>query len=235
MTFKRIALALVMVLLVVVAFAVQAQDTTAPATIQFALDALSEQVGQEVALSNISRYQWSGQLYADTSLGCPQEGQTYNQVVTRGVQYLLTYGGTVYDYRVSSDGSIVILCESTVTDQPEGTAEASAEATAEATASAAATCAEPLDFAVGQSVNVVSFIGNLNVRAEPILTGERVGQIAGGDTVTILGGPECGARGLLWWQVQAGELTGWVAEGRASQYYLEAPEAAPEATAAPDA
>ncbi|MBI5670738.1 MAG: SH3 domain-containing protein [Chloroflexi bacterium] len=230
MTVKRLGLALVMVLIVVLAVAVQAQDTPPPATIQFALDALGEQVGREVTLADITRYQWNGQLYPDSSLGCPQEGQSYTQAVTRGVQYLLTYRGTVYDYRVSNDGGIVILCESTPLEQAESTAEATAEATA---AAAAATCGEPLDFSVGQTVNVVSFIGNLNVREQPALTATRIGQVSGGDSVTIVGGPECGARGLLWWQVQAGDLTGWVAEGRGSLYFLEAPEAEATATAAP--
>lgn len=232
MMFKRLGLALVIVLIAVLAISVQAQET-APATISFALDALGESLGQEISLSNITEYQWTGQLYADTSLGCAQEGQTYTQVPTRGVQFLLTYAGTVYDYRVSSDGSIVIFCESETT--AEGTADPSAEATAEATAAASATCPEPLEFVVGQTVNVVDFIGNLNVREEPTLTAARVGQITGGDSVTILAGPECGARGLLWWQVQLGDITGWVAEGRAGLYFLEAIEAEATATAAPGA
>lgn len=232
MIFKRLGLALVIVMVVVLAFSAQAQDTPPPSSIQFALDALGESVGRDVSLSDITRYQWNGQLYPDTSLGCAQEGQSYTQVLTRGVQYLLTYAGTVYDYRVSNDGSIVILCQSSPVEQTESTAEAvSAEATAEATA--AATCREPLDFSVGQTVNVVAFIGNLNVREQPSLTATRIGQVAGGDTVTILAGPECGPRGLLWWQVQAGDITGWVAEGRGSLYFLEAPEAEATATPAP--
>jgi hypothetical protein len=229
MTFKRLSLVLVLVLVVVLVVSVQAQETQAPASIQFALDALSENLGVDVTLATISEYQWRGQLYPDTSLGCAQVGQTYTQTPTRGVQYLLTYGGTVYDYRVSTDGSIVILCEGDLVVQPESTAEATAEATAAASSSI---CGEPLDFSVGQTVNVVPLIGNVNVRDQASLTGAKVGQVTGGDTLTILGGPECGARGVVWWQVQAGDVQGWIAEGRAGLYFLEAPaEATPEATA----
>jgi len=228
MMFKRLSLVLVMVMAAVLVISAQAQETQAPASIQYALDALSENLGVNVTLATISEYQWRGQLYPDTSLGCAQAGETYTQVPTRGVQYLITYGGTVYDYRVSTDGSIVILCEGASVVRPEGTA----EATAEATAAASAVCDKPLNFSVGQTVNVVARIGNVNVREQPSLTGAKVGQVTGGDTLTILGGPECGARGVVWWQVQAGDVQGWIAEGRSGLYFLEAPaEATPEATA----
>ncbi len=49
--------------------------------------------------------------WGDTSLGCPAEDTAYAQVVTSGYTVMLDYQGTEYDYHVSSDGVIVVLCE----------------------------------------------------------------------------------------------------------------------------
>lgn len=85
----------------------QAQD---PPQLQAALADLSARVGTEVTVNNITSYTYESQQFSDTSLGCPQEGQTYAQVVTPGYQFTITYAGQQYDYRVSDDQSIVILC-----------------------------------------------------------------------------------------------------------------------------
>jgi hypothetical protein len=47
--------------------------------------------------------------WPDTSLGCPQPGMTYAQVVTPGYQIVLEFGGREYTYH-TGDGSFV-LCE----------------------------------------------------------------------------------------------------------------------------
>ncbi|HEX2906821.1 MAG TPA: SH3 domain-containing protein [Phototrophicaceae bacterium] len=233
--FKRIGLMMVVLLMLALAFAAQAQEGQTPLVVDAAIDALGEKVGQPLSLADITNYSWSGQVYPDTSLDCPQTGQTYAQVATRGLQFLLDYGSTTYDYRVSADGKIVILCDSyPVAQAAESTLEAGA--TPEATAApVAAICAEPLPFTVGQAVQVVPNIGGVNVRETPNVTGKRMGRVVGGDTLTILAGPECGPRGLLWWQVQAADFQGWMAQGRGALNFLQVPgaEATPEATAAP--
>lgn len=48
--------------------------------------------------------------FGDASLGCPKEGELYAQIVTPGYQILLQSNDTDYDYRVSKDGSSVVMC-----------------------------------------------------------------------------------------------------------------------------
>ena len=49
--------------------------------------------------------------WGDTSLGCPAEDMVYAQVLTSGYSVMLDHMGTEYEYHVSSDGAIVVLCE----------------------------------------------------------------------------------------------------------------------------
>ncbi|NTU82248.1 MAG: hypothetical protein HGA45_23195 [Chloroflexales bacterium] len=47
--------------------------------------------------------------WPDSSLGCPQPGQSYLQVITPGYRVLLQSGDTVYDYRAAERG-FFFLC-----------------------------------------------------------------------------------------------------------------------------
>lgn len=105
----------------------ESSSSGAPGKIEAALSALSTEVGQTVALSDLSGYQWNEQNFSDSSLGCPQEGMMYAQVITPGYQFLLSYGGVTYDYRVADANDDAVLCG--VSDTP-----INAEATPEATA-----------------------------------------------------------------------------------------------------
>jgi hypothetical protein len=67
-------------------------------------------IGQTVTLNNLQNWQWMEQVFPDASLGCPQPDTSYAQVLTRGYQFNIQYQGQNYDYRVSDDGSSVILC-----------------------------------------------------------------------------------------------------------------------------
>jgi hypothetical protein len=60
----------------------------------------------------------------------------------------------------------------------------------------------------------------LNIRATPGTSEARIGVLRGGLHVSVLEAPRC-AEGFVWWQVDYGEGTGWVAEGSADEYYLE--------------
>lgn len=51
------------------------------------------------------------QEFEDASLGCPQEGESYAQVVTPGYQITLEAQGEEYDYRVAEDSETVLLCD----------------------------------------------------------------------------------------------------------------------------
>jgi hypothetical protein len=48
--------------------------------------------------------------WADASLGCPQAGMVYAQVITPGYKVRLTYHQTVYEYHADQKGSLV-LCQ----------------------------------------------------------------------------------------------------------------------------
>jgi hypothetical protein len=50
--------------------------------------------------------------------------------------------------------------------------------------------------------------------------GTRLGQIPVGGTFTVISGPIC-ADNIAWWQVTYNNVTGWTAEGRWGQYWLE--------------
>jgi hypothetical protein len=89
-------------------FSVSGQDT--PEQIEAALEDLSGVIGQTVTLNNLQNWQWMEQVFPDASLGCPQPDTGYAQVLTRGYQFNIQYQGQNYDYRVSDDGSSVILC-----------------------------------------------------------------------------------------------------------------------------
>lgn len=81
-----------------------------PDEIEFVLANLSQSLREDISLDDLTTYEWQRQEFADTSLGCPQPGQAYTQVMTPGYRFLIEYDGTRYDYRVSEGGNQVILC-----------------------------------------------------------------------------------------------------------------------------
>lgn|GEM_PF-4381199 len=103
---------------------------SAPEKIELALSDLSTQVGQTVALGDLDAYQWNQQMFSDSSLGCPQPDTLYAQVITPGFQFLLSFGGLTYDYRVAEANDDVVLCEVNDTPlSPESTPNAESAAT----------------------------------------------------------------------------------------------------------
>jgi WD40 repeat protein len=148
----------------------------------------------------------------------------YSQVVTPGYQFLFTYGGTIYDYRVSADQTIVILCSTTTEGGP--------------TLTPTAVDPNQIDFAIPcpnpepgviylptrlttqmQARVVPGGIPN-NLRAEPSSQSALVGEIPSEAVFTIIAGPQC-AEGLVWWQVDFDGLIGWTVEGQDGEYWLE--------------
>ncbi len=59
----------------------------------------------------------------------------------------------------------------------------------------------------------------INVRSEPDDTSTRIGRFDVGTVFRVQDGPVC-TSGLTWWQVEAGGLAGWVANGYKNQYWL---------------
>jgi uncharacterized protein YraI len=210
--FKRLK-ALVVLLVIVFSFGATAfAQEEAPVVVERALEALSERVGQPVTLGNLTEFSWVGEIYPDTSLGCPQPEETYAQVMTSGFQFLLTFQGVTYDYRVSADGDIVIFCEADGVADPD----------AAPVADEAVTCpgAAPTRLQINEQASVFPEVPRLNLRADADIAAEVVGRIPGGTVVTVLDGPVCGPD-IAWWQVDFDGAVGWAAESRGNLYFMQ--------------
>jgi hypothetical protein len=84
----------------------------------------------------------------------------------------------------------------------------------------------------GDTARVVENTVPNNVRTNPTLQAELVGQLPGGTTFGVLDGPVCND-GYAWYEVTLNsDITGWTAEGSADTYWL-APAAADADTSAP--
>ncbi|NDJ78458.1 MAG: SH3 domain-containing protein, partial [Chloroflexi bacterium] len=219
-----------------------------PQAVYDALNDLSSRVGTSLSLGQLDGWRWTQSSYPDASLGCPQPGFDYAQVITNGYQITFEYSGVTYDYRAARDGSQVFLCSTSGTPtQPQPTAQPT---TAPATTQAPAgriVCPGALPARLTVSYQAVATDNGIrkNIRSQPTSESARIGQVLPGDTVDVVGGPEC-AQGLTWWQIEYAGLTGWVAEGLADIYWFEptdtrvpgfaaetAPVTQPTATAAP--
>ncbi|MCI0708571.1 MAG: hypothetical protein L0154_00245, partial [Chloroflexi bacterium] len=86
-----------------------AQSDEAQARIDQAMADLSERLGITITRET-HFWQWSERVFDDGSLGCPVPGQTYTQGQVVGYSVQITVGTTVYDYRLSPDGSLMVLC-----------------------------------------------------------------------------------------------------------------------------
>ncbi len=79
-----------------------------------ARQALAEQLSVEterITLVSVERVE-----FGDTSLGCPQPGMMYAQVITPGYRVILMQDGQTYDWRVSGDRAE--LCEPVAREKP---------------------------------------------------------------------------------------------------------------------
>jgi hypothetical protein len=59
-----------------------------------------------------------------------------------------------------------------------------------------------------------------NIRLEPAIGSNRLGQIEPGTTFDVLEGPVCNG-GYVWYRVKAANFEGWTAEGGNNAYWLE--------------
>jgi len=216
---KRLAI-ICTLLALLPALAAQAQ-VGQPPQLDLALADLSQRLGRAVTLNDLRDWSWQQVSFPDTSLGCPQEGMMYAQVVTPGYRFTLAFQGVIYDYRVSNDGSIVILCG----EQP---AAAITPTPISADGARLAVCPnpepgvsyQPTRLTVGIQARVAPAVGAVNLRQDADRDAALVGDIPAGALFDITAGPLC-ADGLLWWQVSYEGLAGWSAEGEGAAYFLE--------------
>lgn len=64
----------------------------------------------EIPITEISVLSVEAVDWPDTSLGCPQPGMAYAQVITPGFLIVLEASGQTYDYHTDEDSSVV-LCQ----------------------------------------------------------------------------------------------------------------------------
>jgi hypothetical protein len=70
---------------------------------------LSTRTGTDASAATVT--QAEAVTWPDGSLGCPEPGMMYTQVVTPGYQVVLEFEGTTYDYRVAGEGQVIRLCQ----------------------------------------------------------------------------------------------------------------------------
>jgi len=91
-------------------FTAGAQEDTPPPQIDTALNELSERVGEDIQVDDLTEYTWQAQTFSDASLGCESSEGFFAQVIIEGYQFTLVYEGMQYDYRVSEDDELALLC-----------------------------------------------------------------------------------------------------------------------------
>ena len=89
------------------------QMPTSPLPVDAGIQSLIEKAKADlvnrlvVSANEIRLVEATSVTWPDSSLGCPQEGMVYTQVLTPGYLILLEYGGTTFEYHASSRDSIV--------------------------------------------------------------------------------------------------------------------------------
>lgn len=192
----------------------------APDQINAALNDLSTRVNRAVTLAQIDEWNYQQTVYASPALGCPQQGVAYTDVQTSGFQFIITYADNVYDYRVSEDQSIVVLC---------GTAPAPVSVPP---------CPPPDDTAflaprLSKGIRARVIAGGLPnlLREQPGSSSQLLGQIPPDDPFIVLDGPRCTTLDkIVWWQINYNNLIGWTGEGQDGTYWLEPADLALTAT-----
>ncbi|MBI1281963.1 MAG: SH3 domain-containing protein [Anaerolineaceae bacterium] len=204
--FKRLV-----IVLGIVFSAIPALAQSPPDPINAALEDLSNRVNRTVTLSQVAEWNYQQSVYPSPALGCPQPGIAYADVLTGGFQFIITYAGTVYDYRVSDDKSIVVLC---------GTAPAPASIPPCPPPNDANFLAPRLSKGIQARV-IANGLPNV-IREQPGSSSKLLGQIPPNDTLIVIDGPRCTTLDkIVWWQINYNNLIGWTGEGQGGTYWLE--------------
>lgn len=194
---------------------IQAQG--APPQIDVALNDLSSRVGQTIGINNLSNWRWSQGTYPNTALGC--EGVQGSGSDIAGYQFTLTYNGTTYDYRVSADNTVVVLCGQLDPNQPTPLPPTDKQYSNRL-------CLESegdlpymrTRINVGMDIEVIE--GVLNLRTQPASNAEVMLQIPVNLPFQVLGGPSC-VDNFVWWFVTVNGQQGYIAEGQDGEYFVQ--------------
>ncbi len=214
MIMRRLLIFLIMIAAVMAIFSpVHAQEPTS--IVDAALQDLSQKLGRPLTRGSVDTWTWEQIDFGDASLGCPQPGQSYAQVVTRGYKIVFTVKGTVYDYRATNDGKVLFQCAAG-SGAPTGQATDTPTQPAAPTGAAAGqpvTYQNPLAY-IGPNGNVYVTDSNLSGAGTP-LTGDSTLETAN----TAYPTPSRGY-GLFRWSPDGSKLA--FVEQRANTLYLAA-------------
>lgn len=208
----------------------------APESINAAVRDLGTRLGITLTLSDLDQWNWEQNLFSDAGVGCPAPDQMYAQVQTPGYIFTMAYKGITYKYHVSTDQTIVVLCQSGL-PVPANATPVPPPANTTPTPSATPTLEElysnplcPLPkpeevpymrTRLRTGITARATAGEANrLRDNPGLIGTQIGEIPGGAAFVVQAGPQC-VDNILWWQVDYDGKIGWTAEGQDGAYYLE--------------
>jgi hypothetical protein len=205
----------IFLLLVSLALSIMTVSAQVPAAVQTALDDLNRQTGQNYTLGAIA-YRWDQQIFDGNNLGCPNVANTASGTYRAYIiEFDLNFDGVFeWDYRVSEDGSLLILCkrpsEPVPTSQPQPTLPGPTPSS----------CTSLLPrLSIGVQGRVLPTDPNI-MRELPGTSAAYVSEIPVGGTFTVLDGPRCSGE-FTWWQVNYNGMTGWTVESDGSEYWLE--------------
>lgn len=86
-----------------------------PSEAQDAFEAALKKVAEVsgVAQEAIALQSWEAVTWNDASLGCPEPGKMYAQVLTPGYRFIFDAGGDLYEIHTNRTGTSVVYCEDT--------------------------------------------------------------------------------------------------------------------------
>lgn len=214
---------LLAIMVIIASMAIPSFAQESPAEIDIALGSLSAALGVQVTPDVLDDVSWREVTFTSTALGCPNPAQVYEPLNASGYQIFLVYDGVTYDYRVTTGGEFVLLCSTS--DAPFVVPQDPVviiEATPVTIDTSDNTCPNGLlpRLSLGETARTTPEIGS-NVRSLPDLDAEDIGTIPPSTTFVVIGGPECGADGNYWWQIDYNGLQGWTIQGQGGLYYVE--------------
>ncbi len=188
----------------------------APTQINAALQDLSARLGVSIDIDNLAQWRWQQTTFDDSALGCPTIAGSGGAV--SGYSFQLTYGGIVYDYRVSADSASVILCSQT--DPLSAAAPASQAAYSNSLCPVTATDGPYMRSRINVGMDVLPLGASLDLRGHPAPDAQILRSIPAGTRIRITSGPDC-VGGTVWWLALVGGQTGYIAEAAANHYLVE--------------
>jgi hypothetical protein len=108
---RKLWLVLVLILSLTITPIANAQSQTVTDRIDQAMEHLTGWLNLSTPITRQGQFwRWEEQVYPDSGFGCGVQGQTYPAEPNRALNIFIAYEGTNYNYRVSWDGQLLVLC-----------------------------------------------------------------------------------------------------------------------------